>query len=82
MGNQGTFLTSTGHLEKKRNRLLENYRAEGPADQGLREIFPGCFLAALSVLDTGTPYFPSALLSMFNRLPRRWEEVTLQRPLE
>lgn len=59
-------------LEEKRKLLLENYRARGPADQGLREIFPGCFLdAALSLLDTCVPYFPAALLSIFNRLLRQ-----------
>ena len=59
-------------LEEKRKLLLENYRARGPADQGLREIFPGCFLdAALSLLDTCVSYFPAALLSMFNRLLRQ-----------
>lgn len=56
---------------KKESLLLENNRAGGITDQGLRKIFPGCFLAARSVLDTGVSYFSAALLFMFNRLLRQ-----------
>ena len=46
---------------KKRKLHLENYRVRGPTDQGLREVFPGCFTdAALSWPDTCVPYFPAS----------------------
>lgn len=35
---------------------------EAPQTRALRDVFPGRFLAALGVLDTGVSYFPAALV--------------------